>query len=207
VAILGVAAVASLVGVLAPAVGREAASGVEYPWLGDPVVVATPDADGTAWSAATSARVDLPERLRDRPIELRLPEDSEVDVSIFLGDHGRPDRSPAYAGSLWAGEPLPIAFYATSELWVSSPGPWLLEIVPIEPEVLGETAGGADDAVFVYRGAASTGTVTWVGEGSLYVTAHTTDGYESLASADGEGEGLRRFVWQPASFVVIEVHV
>lgn len=207
VAVLSVlVAIATVLAVVVPQIERELRRAIDQPWIAEEPLLAQQEADSSVWGAASSARIELPEELRGRPVELRLVE-AGSSVSAFLGDRAL-EGSPRYLGGVWSSGPMPLAAYEASELWITSRDPWRIEILPIDPSELDGAASGSEDAVFVHRGTESSGTVTWNGEGSLYVIARTTEGYETLLASTRAGSGgAYRFEWEPSPFVVIQVSV
>lgn len=205
-----VVALASVVVVVLPALERQQSLIAERPWVQEERPEATREHDGAIWAAEGSARVVLPEELRGRPIELSLVDDDDggPDVEAWLGDERTPE-TPRYLGGLWGTQPLPLAAYEHSELWIVSPHAWRMRIVPIDPTPLKQVASGETDAVLVYTGEVVSGTVTWGATGTLFVIARTVEGYESLAITGGdpslEAGGSAEFTWAASPFVVIEV--
>jgi hypothetical protein len=194
-----------------PTVDRENSRQTQRPWVTEGPAHAEREAGGSVWSAAGSARVTLPDELRDRPIELRYLEAGDDGIQAWLGDVRTLDSAPEYLGNVWESQPLPMAAYADSELWIVSKHAWRMEILPLHASELGSSASGTSDAVLVYTGEASSGTVSWSGEGLLFAVARTVGGYQSLAvSGDGNPDagptsGRAVFEWTPSPFVVIEI--
>jgi hypothetical protein len=212
ITVLGaVIAVMTVGAVVLPTVERENSLQTQRPWTSENPVDAVREPGGGVWTASGSARVTLPEELRNRPIELVSVERSESDVQAYLGDASDPHRIPEYLGNIWDLEPTPIASYADSELWIVAKDAWRLEILPLDVGEFVSPASGDSDAVLVYTGEATSGTVRWSGTGLLFAIARTVDGYQSLAvSGDGDPDappapGSARFEWTASPFVVIEI--
>jgi hypothetical protein len=206
-----VVALATVAAVVLPAVERQASDEVRRPWEAESAVDAAREPGGSVWGAEGSARIVLPEELRGRPIELRVVEADDDGLEVLLGDASAPDDWPRYLGSVWEGLPLPAAVYADSVLWVTTEHAWRMEVAPLEPTPLDSAASGDTDAVLVYTGAATGGTVGWSGEGLLFVVVRTLEGYDaSVVSGDGDPaagatSGRERVDWTASPFVVIEV--
>jgi hypothetical protein len=210
VALLGaVVALATLAAVVLPTLERQQSLATERPWVQDERPTATREAGDAIWAAEGSARVVLPQELRGRPIELTLVDgEGGDDVEAWLGDE-RSAEAPHYLGGLWGTQPLPLAAYEHSELWIVSPHAWRMQIVSLDAAPLVDGASGNTDAVLVYVGDAVSGRVTWGATGTLFVIARTVEGYESLAITGGdpalETGGSAEFTWAASPFVVIEV--
>lgn len=212
IAVFGaVLAVMTVGAAVLPSVERENSRQTQRPWVSESPVEAVREPGGSVWAASGSARIILPEELRNRPIELGYIEAGDDGIQAWLGDVRSLERAPEYLGNVWDTMPLPMAAYADSELWIVSKHAWRMEILPLDATELGSSASGTSDAVLVYVGGASTGTVSWSGEGLLFAVARTVGGYQSLAvSGDGDPDaaptsGRTRFEWTPSPFVVIEI--
>ena len=209
VAALATVCVVTAVALVASAVVERARwDDARGPWLDTGHLDAVRAADGITWSAERSARIALPPELRDRPIALRLSDAEALDVEAWLDD-GRDDTSPRFLGFVSRRSDLPLASYADTRLWIVSTEPWSMTIMPLEATPIEEGAHGVADAVLVYSGEATSGTVSWGAVGSLYVVARTVDGYQSIVLTGGdpaeEPGGSERFSWTASPFVVIEV--
>jgi len=207
--VVGVVAVVlamSLGGALLPFIERSLSHTDEFPWLADEPVEAVAEGDGV-WSAAGSAHVRLPAGLRGVPLAVELLELDGGHLSLYLGREGVADDYPVFAGSVWDDDPPQvIAGFDDSELWVKAERAWRARIVAPELTELTGEVRGRGDAVFVYHGEATSGTVSWVGDASLYLTGYTIEGYHPLATGElDEPVGSRRFVWQETPYAVIQV--
>lgn len=206
---LGVAiALATIAGVVLPGIERELEQEARNPWREPAPLEAQREPGGTVWAAEGSARITLPDELLDRPIGVRLVDEVDDTVYAYLGDAVDGDR-PFFLGSVHEYEAMPFAAYADSELWITSRHAWRVEILPVAGVELHDSANGDDDTVLVYRGRATSGTITWGPKGTLFVIARSTAGYESLATTGGDPDdergGTVRFTWTESPFVVIEV--
>ena len=212
ITVLGaVIAVMTVGAVVLPTVERENSLQTQRPWTSENPVDAEREPGGAVWSASGSARITLPEELRNRPIELGYVAAGDDGMQAYLADTRDPEHGPEYLGNVWDSMPLPIASYAGSELWIVAKEAWRLEILPLDVDELVSSASGDSDAVLVYTGEATSGTVSWSGTGLLFAVARTVDGYQSLAvSGDGDPDappapGSARFEWTASPFVVIEI--
>lgn len=197
-----VVAVGALVGgvaTIASSVAREAARGDRTPWQNDEVVHA--ERDGDVWSSDGSALVTLPEELLGRPVRVTMSEERDS-LSLYMLDDGL----PVYLGSAFDWEPTVIPVYDNRELWVVGGGRWQLTLEPAEALPLVSGDHGVGDAVFRYDGDATTATISWTGEGSLYLDVIGETGLESLASERSDGAaGSRRVAWQPSEYVLFTI--
>lgn len=203
-----VIALVTVAGVVVTGLEREAEQQSRNPWDEAAPLEAQREPGGAVWAAEGSARITLPAELLDRPIGVRLLNEAQETVHVYLDDDVA-DTRPSFLGSAVEYEPLPLAAYANSELWVTSRHAWRVEILPIEATELEQAARGADHAVLVYRGDATSGTISWSAGGPLFVIARSVAGYESLVTTGGdpndERGGTLRVDWTESPFVVIEV--
>jgi len=198
-----VVAVGALLGgavTVASSVARENARGDRTPWQNDEVVHA--EREGDVWSSDGSALVTLPEELLGRPARITMAERRESLGLYMLDDEGL----PVYLGSAFDWEPTVIPVYDDRELWVVGGGRWQLTLEPAEAQPLVSGDHGVGDVLFHYRGDATTATISWTGEGSLYLDAIGESGLESLVSERSDGAaGSRRVAWQPSEYVLFTI--
>lgn len=202
-----VIAIATISSVVMTGVERELNEQSRNPWREAVPLEAQREPGSSVWTAERSARITLPAELRGRPIELQMVDETEVVVYAYL-DNGVADDRPSLLGSVSDHAAMPIAAYENSDIWITSRHPWRIAIRPVDPLELESSANGNSHAVFVYRGDATSGRVSWGSRGTLFVTARTIAGYESLVAesgADRRGPGGDSVTWTASPFVVIEV--
>jgi len=209
-ALVVVAVVSALVATaVGPSVSRALHPEREHPWRGDPVVEATAEAGGTVWAAEGSARVALPEELRDRPLLVQLVGDDRDRVNLMLGDRREPTSWPHFLRIAYDAWAYPIAVYSFSELWVVSEGPWRLEFRPVEATRIVDTVSGTGDAILAVGEGVTSGTVRWSGEGSMILNASTVGGWTSLVNAGGAPDdpagGEATVTWEDSPLVVFDL--
>lgn len=192
-----------------PSVTRALHPEREHPWLGDPVAEATAEAGGTVWAAEGSARVALPDELRGQPLLVQLLDEHRGGVNLMLGDRRDPDGWPKFLRIAYDSSAYPIAVYSFSELWVVAEGPWRLEFQPIEVRSVDDTLTGTGSMIFTVPEGATSGTVRWQGDGSIFLTATTVEGWtpimDSGGGPDAQLEGEIAVLWPDSPIVVFDL--
>lgn len=192
----------------------------------DPVSVdwdAAPDAVrvGDRWAGTGAARIPIPYGFEDQVLELTLVEavgaSDQALFSVLIDDTTRPEEWPSYLGYIDDMSTTLVPGYAGFDLLVEGEGDWTVELLPVDASRLidvVDSATGDGDAVLVHRGGSTSGRLTVEGDGWVYATAYTPEGFEGLEDSDAflsdpssSAPRVSEFSFAGGAFVIIELVV
>ena len=168
------------------------------------------DGFGGLYSGADVAMLRLPESLDGQPIALTLV---EGDVEVILeaidlsAEASGYSRYVGFAMVEEGADPIVISLYEGEGLRVVGEGEWTILAEAFDAAFVADpVVSGVGPALVLVPSDADTAKFESVsGDGPLWVTTFTADGFENILQAEAQ-DGPVRFSWTGSPYVVLDIY-